>query len=577
MINNVLANSLSINQQTQAIGSFESIIATTNISAKELPKLAQKLVCNGLDNIESGEQLCKYNLTKISSTQDFNKFKITSQSNYPYDLTSYKISYLAPSVPNPKSQERTLKLVSGLVVIPQIKTPKGVIIYFHGTTLAKNSVPSQFNTLFLHQLAEVMASQGYIVIAPDYLGQGIDNTEPHPYFSYPEVQAKTGIYMLKALRGLLQNIQSQLSFDANLNFNTYIYGHSEGGTNTLWSIFLLQYPDKLDPQINQLPHQYGFNIKHAYSVSGIYDFKGLLESELFSNIDNSTTNPHKIGFGSRAGNNPLLDFIANKFGESYIENNLHIANQNYEKLSEFSALLRNASAKPAILMYWLNGFTYYNHLNNADYYTKQNSTYLTNCFDFNTLTIDKCKWSNRQQYTLASLFNLDQNQLTNLEIFNNLLFSAINANYLITPKQLSQTNNVLALMFESNTINNDMSLLINSKKLLNDPNFNQLLNKAQSLVNLPWKSQIPITLIGLDYDSLVNPNNNQIMYNHLKTNNSKIEYFELKSSDYWTSEPNNALGIYNLDHHDFPSYINHSSNDIYAILIMLKQLAQPEF
>ena len=84
-------------------------------------------------------------------------------------------------------------------MIPQINPIKGVILYFHGTSLAKHEVPSDSQS-FYYKYCLMLASQGYLVIAPDYLGQGLNVDILHPYFSDPEYQAISGLYLFKAVR-----------------------------------------------------------------------------------------------------------------------------------------------------------------------------------------------------------------------------------------------------------------------------------------------------------------------------------------------------------------------------------------
>ena len=65
------------------------------------------------------------------------------------------------------------------------------------------SGPAPGRTAEAMWLAAVWASRGYVVVMPDYIGSGDDTSEPHPYVVYPNVNAESGLAMVKAARSLL--------------------------------------------------------------------------------------------------------------------------------------------------------------------------------------------------------------------------------------------------------------------------------------------------------------------------------------------------------------------------------------
>lgn len=99
------------------------------------------------------------------------------------DITSIKfLSLTYPSHIKFKRQDLNTE-TSGLLIIPKIgknyisyNKIKGVVLYFHPTAFDKSGVPSmnyhdnrtKQDTLY----AAIYAAQGYIVVAPDYIGQG---------------------------------------------------------------------------------------------------------------------------------------------------------------------------------------------------------------------------------------------------------------------------------------------------------------------------------------------------------------------------------------------------------------------
>lgn len=65
-------------------------------------------------------------------------------------------------------------------MLPDIDSPKGVILYYHPTVFDNAGVPSNFSKdnqtslIFDVTYAAIYVANGYIVVAPDYIGQGDD-------------------------------------------------------------------------------------------------------------------------------------------------------------------------------------------------------------------------------------------------------------------------------------------------------------------------------------------------------------------------------------------------------------------
>lgn len=92
-----------------------------------------------------------------------------------YSVTSYRIEYLTTDADGKEVR------ASGLVSVPQkpagAKSP--VLSYQHGTLFRDAEAPS--NNAVASEVAVVLASLGYIVLAPDYVGFGASKGTPHPY------------------------------------------------------------------------------------------------------------------------------------------------------------------------------------------------------------------------------------------------------------------------------------------------------------------------------------------------------------------------------------------------------------
>ncbi|KAL8685202.1 MAG: hypothetical protein Q9218_007908 [Villophora microphyllina] len=124
--------------------------------------------------------------------------------------------------------------VSAYILWPYLPRtqPDGISIvaWAHGTSGATgNCAPSQYRNL-LYQFATVfeLALQGYVVVAPDYLGLGVTkNAEGrplvHPYLGSPS-HANDLFYSVQAAQAAFTNLSKQF----------VVMGHSQGG-GAAWS------------------------------------------------------------------------------------------------------------------------------------------------------------------------------------------------------------------------------------------------------------------------------------------------------------------------------------------------------
>jgi pimeloyl-ACP methyl ester carboxylesterase len=122
---------------------------------------------------------------------------------------------------------------SGALMLPNGSDPacqgaRPVLLYAHGTTTLKsyniaNLEDSENNEGLL--IAAVFASQGYIVIAPNYAGYDTSDLPYHPYLNADQ-QSKDMIDALTAVRGALPlSTQPTITTSGKL----FITGYSQGG------------------------------------------------------------------------------------------------------------------------------------------------------------------------------------------------------------------------------------------------------------------------------------------------------------------------------------------------------------
>lgn len=115
---------------------------------------------------------------------------------------------------------------SGLISVPQ--KPAGstspVLSYQHGTIFRDAEAPS--NNAVPGEVAVVLASLGYVVVAPDYVGFGASRGTPHPYLMSTPTAAAV-IDLLTASK--VWRAQNQVADNGQL----FITGYSEGGYATM--------------------------------------------------------------------------------------------------------------------------------------------------------------------------------------------------------------------------------------------------------------------------------------------------------------------------------------------------------
>lgn len=154
-----------------------------------------------------------------------------------YAVTSYRIEYLTVDAKGQSVQ------ASGLVSVPDkpagAKSP--VLSYQHGTIFRDAETPS--NNAVASEVSVVMASLGYIVLAPDYVGYGVSRGVPHPYLQSAPMAASVNDFLTAA-----KTWRSQAGvFD---NQQLFMTGYSEGGYATMAAHRALQASNS--PHLQQL-------------------------------------------------------------------------------------------------------------------------------------------------------------------------------------------------------------------------------------------------------------------------------------------------------------------------------------
>ena len=132
-----------------------------------------------------------------------------------YPVVSYRLEYMTTGA------DGSTITASGLVSVPQrpLGAVSPVLGYLHGTTFLNAEAPS--NSAKATEPNIMLASMGYLVVAPDYVGYGASNNLPHPYLQAAP-SAATVVDMLTAT----QTWQAQTGLADNGQLT--LVGYSEG-------------------------------------------------------------------------------------------------------------------------------------------------------------------------------------------------------------------------------------------------------------------------------------------------------------------------------------------------------------
>jgi len=142
-----------------------------------------------------------------------------------HDVDAYRVVYQTEDLTTGETIE-----VSGAVFVPQAEGPLPAISYQHGTIYpfeGDTKAPSNHAGQTLEvALCRLLAAQGYVVAAPDYIGYGASQDRPHPYYLL-ESHALTTWNLLRATAEMAEQQNIELRGDVVLT------GYSQGGSTSM--------------------------------------------------------------------------------------------------------------------------------------------------------------------------------------------------------------------------------------------------------------------------------------------------------------------------------------------------------
>ncbi|UOG75291.1 alpha/beta fold hydrolase [Hymenobacter tibetensis] len=140
-----------------------------------------------------------------------------------YPIKVYKLTY---TTRNTDGQQVT---ASGAILVPVSTQALPLLSYQHGTInpADEERAPSYYRSSSeVYSAVSVLASTGYVVVAPDYIGYGASKALPHPYEHAPSL-ASASLDMMRATKEFCQKEK------VALNKKNFLLGYSEGGYATM--------------------------------------------------------------------------------------------------------------------------------------------------------------------------------------------------------------------------------------------------------------------------------------------------------------------------------------------------------
>lgn len=224
-------------------------------------------------------------------------------------LKAYKITYYT------KNEKNNLVKATGLLMYPKANYKLSTVVSDHGTTDSRQNVPSNLKGVlyagFVVELSYVL--NGYILMAPDYVGMG-SGDGVHPYVHYPTEASATIDFVTAANKVLAQ--QNVKRYD-----EYFLTGYSQGAHAAMSTLKKLS-----------ISNPNNLNFKYAYMGDGPYDFsgvtlqKGVLEKDVYpftSFIANVVNTCNKTGY--QMYNSSISEVISSEYLDRY---NYHVIQDN---------------------------------------------------------------------------------------------------------------------------------------------------------------------------------------------------------------------------------------------------------
>lgn len=423
-------------------------------------------------------------------------------------VSAYAVEYTTPGENADTDPSDITHNASGLIILPQGIKPRGVVVYFHPTTLGKNQVPSCIKTSgnipaycnitaidntgfgLLASLGATYAARGFAVIAPDYVGQGADYNSVHPYVAYPENNVQSAFYMLPALRDLLAKASPATAATEKLPL--LITGYSEGGGYALKASQMAQ------NSYQQYLADNGVYLKMTSPQEGAYSLSDQMNFAFAENYDGLFNCPANV---TNCGKVDMM-----KADQSGLVESIDAMN-NWNVVSAPAA----ASYKPGLTSYVLTAVAYYQlHNLSGAYDSEMNHQFWADIHMLDGSGV------------IANLYQLFSGiygtKFTGGVISNSITYNAFQINGYDTNESKSITvfsplGDIPVDLPANHYGSNNSALNFIQPGVATNPVFEDVLVSGSTY---NWKTASPINLIHMIYDSAVVVTNSDQAYSCMK-------------------------------------------------------------
>ncbi|MDR3025206.1 T9SS type A sorting domain-containing protein [Chryseobacterium sp.] len=224
-------------------------------------------------------------------------------------LKGYKITYYT------KNENNVLVKATGLLMYPNVGFKLSTVVSDHGTTDSRNNVPSNFKGAltagFVVELSYVL--NGYILMAPDYVGMGTGEGV-HPYVDYATEAGATIDFITAA-----NKVLGQLGVKRYDEY--FLAGYSQGAHAAMSTLKRLSISNP-----NNIKFKYAYMGDGPYDFSGVTLNKGVLEKDIYpftsflANVLHTCNNT-----GYKTYNNNISEVISAEYLDKY---NYHVVQDN---------------------------------------------------------------------------------------------------------------------------------------------------------------------------------------------------------------------------------------------------------
>lgn len=224
-------------------------------------------------------------------------------------LKAYKITYYT------RNEKNVLVKATGLLMYPNVNFKLSNVIYDHPTTDSRENVPSNLKGIFWFGFIMELsyALNGYVVMAPDYVGMG-SGDGVHPYVNSITEGGAT-VDFVKAANTVLaqQNVKRYDEY--------FLTGYSQGGHAAMST---LKYLSTNNP--NNLKIKYAFMGDGPYDLSGVTLNEGFLQKSVYPA---TAFLGYILNSCQSAGHNIYTNNVSEVISPGYLDAyNYHVAQDN---------------------------------------------------------------------------------------------------------------------------------------------------------------------------------------------------------------------------------------------------------